>query len=155
MRDKELDHTRMNAALEEARLAAARNEVPIGAVLVNSQNGDIVARAGNLSLEQNDPTAHAEMLVIRSLCAQIGAQRIPDYDLYVTLEPCPMCAAAISFARIRRLVIGAEDPKSGGVLHGPKLYQHSQLHHKPQVESGVLAEDSSALLKSFFAVRRR
>lgn len=154
MRDDDLDHTRMEAALEEARLAAKRDEVPIGAILVDSRSGEIVSRQGNRSIERADPTAHAEILVIRELCAKLGVQRLPEYDLYVTLEPCPMCAAAISFARIRRLVIGAEDPKSGGVLHGPKLYSHSQLHHKPEVKSNVLAEESSALLKSFFAAKR-
>lgn len=154
MRDDDLDHTRMEAALEEARSAFLRDEVPIGAILVDSRSGETVSRQGNRSIEQSDPTAHAEILVIRELCAKFGVQRLPEYDLYVTLEPCPMCAAAISYARIRRLIIGAEDPKSGGVLHGPKLYTHSQLHHKPQVKSSILAEESTALLKSFFAAKR-
>ncbi len=154
MSDDDLDHTRMKAALEEARSAFLRDEVPIGAVLVDSRNGQIASRQGNRSVEQSDPTAHAEILVIRDLCAKLKVQRLPEYDLYVTLEPCPMCAAAISYARIRRLIIGAEDPKSGGVLHGPKLYTHNQLHHKPEVKSSILAEESAALLKSFFAAKR-
>jgi tRNA(adenine34) deaminase len=150
----EPDPTLMEAALEEARAASLRDEVPIGAVLVDSRTGKIVARAGNRTIEQSDPTAHAEIQVIREICERDGAQRIPEYDLYVTLEPCPMCAAAISYARIRRLVIGALDPKSGGVVSGPRLYDHPQLHHKPEVISGILAAESSQLLKNFFAAKR-
>ena len=148
------DVTYMRRAMEEARKAYARDEVPIGAALVDTHTGNIAACAGNRTIEKADPTAHAEILVIREICAQLEVQRLPGYDLYVTLEPCPMCAAAISYARIRRLVIGAADPKSGGVLAGPQLYAHSQLHHKPEVISGILGDDSSTLLKNFFKKKR-
>lgn len=144
----------MQAALEEANAAAAREEVPIGAVLVDAATGEIVARAGNRTREMNDPTAHAEMLVIREGCAKDGAQRIPEYDLYVTLEPCTMCAGAISFARIRRLVIGAEDAKGGGILHGAKFYEQSTCHHKPEVSSGIMAEECGQILRDFFRSKR-
>ncbi len=144
----------MQEALLEAKKAALRDEVPIGAVLVDSQTGEIVARGSNMTIEHSDPTSHAEILVIRDMCRQLGVQRLPKYDLYITLEPCPMCAAAISFARIRRLILGASDPKSGGVLSGPALYTHAQLHHKPQVEHGLMAEESSAILKEFFKLKR-
>ena len=144
----------MQEALLEAQKAALRDEVPIGAVLVDSRTGEIVARASNMTIEHSDPTSHAEILVIRQICKNLGVQRLPEYDLYITLEPCPMCAAAISFARIRKLVFGASDPKSGGVLSGPALYTHSQLHHKPQVEHGLMAEESSAILKDFFKLKR-
>ncbi len=150
--DKEQDY--MQAALAEAHKAYARDEVPIGAVLVDSRTGEIVARASNATREMADPTAHAEILAIREMAKQLGVQRLPEYDLYVTLEPCPMCASAISFARIRRLVFGAMDPKSGGLTHGPKLYDHAQLHHKPEVISGVLAEECGQILKDFFATKR-
>lgn len=144
----------MRAALEEARLAALRDEVPIGAVLVHRASGEIVARAGNRTIEQHDPTAHAEIQVIRAICQQVGAQRIPEYDLYVTLEPCPMCAAAISFARIGTVYFGATDPKSGGITSGVDLYSHSQIHHKPQIISGILEEDCASILREFFKARR-
>ena len=143
----------MQIALEEARAAVGRDEVPIGAVIV--RGGEIIARNGNRTRELHDPTAHAEMLVIREACKKAGAQRIPDCDLYVTLEPCAQCAAAISFARIRRLVFGALDPKGGGVMHGPKFYEHSTCHHRPEVAGGVDAQESGALLKSFFAKKRK
>lgn len=144
----------MQEALAEAKKAANRDEVPIGAVLVDSRTGEIVARASNSTLEHKDPTSHAEILVIREVCKIADAQRIPEYDLYVTLEPCPMCAAAISFARIRNLVFGASDPKSGGVLSGPSMYTHSQLHHKPNVEHGILAEECGQILKDYFRSKR-
>ncbi len=144
----------MRAALEEAKRAALREEVPIGAVLVHSQSGQIAARAGNRTIETADPTAHAEILVIRAVCKNLGVQRLPEYDLYVTLEPCTMCAAAISFARIRHLYIGAPDPKGGGVLHGAKFYEQPTCHHRPHVESGFLAEQCGAILKDFFKARR-
>ncbi len=147
--------TRMQAALEEARLAAGRDEVPIGAVLVHRASGDIVARGGNRTIEHADPTSHAEILVLRDLCRELGVQRLPEYDLYVTLEPCPMCAAAISFARIGTVYFGASDPKSGGISTPVALYTHPQLHHKPEIVSGVLADDAAALLKSFFALKRQ
>lgn len=151
---EKIDHIRMQAALEEAQAAANREEVPIGAVLVDSRSGEIVARAGNRTLEHTDPTAHAEILLIRELCEQVGAQRLPDYDLYITLEPCPMCAAAISFARIRRVIFGASDPKSGGITSTMKMYEHPQMHHKPEILAGVMAFECSQLLKDFFAKKR-
>lgn len=150
----ETDLTRMRAALEEAHAAAARDEVPVGAVLVDSRSGAFVARAGNATRALADPTAHAEILVIREACRIAGVQRLPDYDLYVTLEPCAMCAAALSFARIRRLVFATPDPKGGGILHGPKFYDQPTCHHRPDVRYGPCAEESSALLKAFFRERR-
>lgn len=144
----------MRAALEEARAAALREEVPIGAVLVDSRTGAIVARAGNATREGCDPTAHAEILVIRQGCAAAGVQRLPEYDLYVTLEPCAMCAAAISFARIRRLVFGAPDPKGGGVVHGPRFFDQPTCHHRPEVTGGVRSDDSAEILRAFFRARR-
>lgn len=149
------DEFYMQAALEQARLAFDADEVPIGAVIVDPATGHIIARAFNRTLDTCDPTAHAEMIVLREACRDAQAQRIPEYDLYVTLEPCPMCAAAISFARIRRLVFGATDPKSGGLTHGPCLYNHAQLHHKPSVTDGVLAEHSAMLLQDFFKAKRQ
>ena len=151
MRD---DHNHMRAAMEEAKQAALRDEVPIGAVLVDPDSGDIVARSGNRTRELCDPTAHAEILVIRDLCQKTGAQRIPGYDLYVTLEPCAMCAAALSFARIRRLVYGAPDPKGGGVDHGPRFFEQPTCHHKIEITSGLLAEECGQILKDFFAAKR-
>jgi len=148
------DHTYMRIALEEAELAKARDEVPIGAVLVDSHSGEIIARAGNRTIELSDPTAHAEILVIREACAKIGAQRIPDYHLYVTLEPCTMCAAAIAFARIPRLIIGASDAKGGGVLHGAKFFDQPTCHHKVNVTDGIMADECSTILKVFFKKKR-
>ena len=149
------DHTYMSAAMEEAKKAAALGEVPIGAVLVNPETGKIISRAHNLTITRSDPTAHAEILAIREACAQAGAQRIPGLDLYVTLEPCAMCAAAIAFARIRRLVFAAPDPKGGGVLHGGRFYEQPTCHHKIIVEQNeAFADDSAKLLKEFFAARR-
>ena len=150
----ENDHNRMQAALEEARLAFHRDEVPIGAVLVHRDTGEIVARAGNRTIEQADPTAHAEILVIREICKTLGVQRIPEYDLYVTIEPCPMCAAAISFARIGTVIFGASDPKSGGITSPVDLYSKPQLHHKPAVLPGLIADDCAQIMKDFF-VRKR
>lgn len=143
----------METALSEARAAATRGEVPVGAALV-SPSGEVVATAGNRTREMNDPTAHAEILVIREGCAAAGSERLPDHDLYVTLEPCPMCATAISAARIRRVYYGAADPKSGGVAQGPRIFSHPQCHHVPEVYDGIAAEESEELLKSFFAARR-
>ena len=143
----------MDQALDQARAAAARGEVPVGAVLV-SPKGEVVARDGNRTIELNDPSAHAEMLVIRAGCAALGQQRLAGYSLYVTLEPCPMCAGAISFARIARLYYGASDPKSGGIEQGAKVFSHPQCHHKPEVYSGLAETDSAALLAAFFADRR-
>lgn len=143
----------MEAALAEARAAGARGEVPVGAVVV-APDGKIVARAGNRTREMNDPTAHAEILALRAACASAGSERLPGHDLYVTLEPCPMCAAAISFARIGRLYYGAEDPKSGGVVHGARVFAHPQCHHAPEVYDGIAAETAATLLREFFVSRR-
>jgi len=142
----------MALALEEARSAGARGEVPVGAVLVGP--GGVVAQAGNRTRELHDPTAHAEMLVIRAGCTALGSDRLPGLDLYVTLEPCPMCAAAISAARVARLYYGAADPKSGGVAVGPRIFTHPQCHHVPEVYDGIAAEPAAALLRAFFAARR-
>ena len=143
----------MQMALEEARAAAARGEVPVGAVIVSS-SGEVLARAGNRTLEDRDPTAHAEMLAIRAACAVLGSERLTGCDLYVTLEPCPMCAGAISFARIRRLYFGADDPKSGGVEHGARVFARATCHHAPEVYGGIDAAASTTLLQDFFAARR-
>lgn len=143
----------MHLALEEARAAAARGEVPVGAVLVDAR-GQVVARAGNQTRALNDPTAHAEIMAIRAACAAAGSERLVNHDLYVTLEPCPMCAAAISFARIRRLYYAASDPKSGGVAHGARVFEHGQCHHVPEIYDGIAAADSEALLQDFFRARR-
>lgn len=142
----------MDVAMAEAIAARDRGEVPVGAVIVGPQG--IVARAGNRTRADNDPTAHAEMLVIRAACAVIGQDRLVGYDLYVTLEPCPMCAAAISHARIKRLYYGASDPKSGGVAQGPRMFSHAQCHHKPDVYDGIGATAAQDLLRDFFAKRR-
>lgn len=144
----------MRAAMEEARKAAARGEVPIGAVVADPVTGRIVARAGNETIARHDPTAHAEILAIRGACADAGAQRIPAFDLYVTLEPCAMCAGAIAFARIRRLIFAASDPKGGGVLHGGRFFEQPTCHHKIAVEQGLMAEEAGALLKEFFKGKR-
>lgn len=142
----------MEDALIQARLAGARGEVPIGAVVVF--DGQVVAEAGNRTRELSDPTAHAEVLAIRAACAALGSERLPGHDLYVTLEPCPMCAAAIANARIARLYYGATDPKSGGIAQGPRIFTHPQCHHVPEVYDGIAAEASETLLKDFFATRR-
>lgn len=142
----------MDLALAEARAAAARGEVPVGAVLV--RGGEILAADGNRTLELSDPTAHAEILVMRRAAAALGSQRLPDCDLYVTLEPCPMCAAAISFARIRRLYFGASDPKGGAVENGVRFYAQATCHHAPEVYSGLAERDAAELLRSFFKARR-
>ncbi len=143
----------MDAALQQAKAAAARGEVPVGAVII-APDGKIIARTGNRTREMNDPTAHAEILAIRAACAALGSERLTGYDLYVTLEPCPMCAMAISAARIRRLYFGASDPKSGGVNHGPRIFTHPQAHHVPEIYDGIAAGESEALLKDFFQSRR-
>lgn len=143
----------MSDALEQARAAAERGEVPVGAVLVDP-DGRVLARAGNRTRELADPTAHAEMLVIREGCRLLGSERLTGCDLYVTLEPCPMCAQAISAARIARLYYGAADPKSGGVQQGPRIFTHPQCHHIPEVYDGIAADSAAALLREFFAGRR-
>lgn len=145
--------THMDAALMQARAAADRGEVPVGAVVV-SATGDVIAAAGNRTRELNDPTAHAEILAIRAACAALGQDRLTGHDLYVTLEPCPMCAAALSNARIARLYYGAADPKSGGVAQGPAVFSHPQCHHAPEVYDGLSATASETLLKSFFEAKR-
>lgn len=142
----------MEDALAQARAAGARGEVPVGAVVVH--DGVVVARAGNRTRELADPTAHAEVLAIRAACAAIGSERLVGHDLYVTLEPCAMCAAAIAAARIERLYYGASDPKSGGVARGARVFAHSQSHHAPQVYDGIAATEAEALLRAFFAAKR-
>ena len=147
------DPSPMSIALDQARAAADRGEVPVGAVVVDPA-GRVVAQAGNRTRELSDPTAHAEILAIRAACAQAGSDRLPGHALWVTLEPCPMCAAAISFARIARLYYGAADPKSGGVGQGPRIFAHPQCHHRPEVFDGIAEAESAALLRAFFAARR-
>lgn len=143
----------MHRALAEAREAAARSEVPVGAVLVDAA-GRVIAAAGNRTRELSDPTAHAEMLVIREACRGLGSERLVGCDLWVTLEPCPMCAAAISLARIRRLYFAASDPKGGGVEHGPRVFSHPTCHHAPEWYSGLAEMEAAALLREFFEARR-
>ena len=144
----------MHVALEEAKAAEIRDEVPIGAVIVD-ENGEILSQAGNRTRELHDPCAHAEILAIREACKKAGAQRIPNTTLYVTLEPCTMCAGAISFARIKTVVIGAIDPKGGGVLHGGTFYQQPTCHHKPHVHHGVLDIECGDILRNFFKKKRK
>lgn len=143
----------MDQALEQAHAAAERGEVPVGAVLVGA-DGTVLAQAGNQTRALNDPTAHAEILVIRKAAARLGSERLKGCDLYVTLEPCAMCAAAIAAARIARLYYGADDPKSGGITTGPRIFTHSQAHHVPEVYDGIAAEECGRLLKDFFAKKR-
>ncbi|MEW9921512.1 nucleoside deaminase [Marimonas sp. MJW-29] len=143
----------MDQALEEARAAGARGEVPVGAVVVDPQ-GAVVARAGNRTRELSDPTAHAEIVALRAACAAAGSERLVGHALYVTLEPCAMCAAAIAAARIKRVYYGAQDPKSGGVAHGARVFSHPQCHHVPEVFDGIGAEEAERLLKEFFGDRR-
>ena len=142
----------MQLALQEARAAADRGEVPIGCVIV--RDGAVVARAGNRTLAAKDPTAHAELIAIRVAAAKIGTERLTDCDLYVTLEPCTMCAAASSFARIRRLYFGATDPKGGAVESGVRFYDNPACHHRPEVYGGIGGGECAALLREFFAARR-
>lgn len=138
----------MSHALEEARAAAKRGEAPIGAVV--TRDGAVISRAGNRTRELNDPTAHAEVLAIRMACEALASERLPDCDLWVTLEPCPMCAGAISFARIRRLYFGAEDAKGGAVSSGVRLYDQPTCHHAPEVYQGFAEREAAALLRDFF-----
>jgi len=149
----ERDQSHMLRALSAAEAAGKRGEVPIGAVLVGPE-GAILAADGNRTRELADPTAHAEMLVIRAACKTLGLERLTGCDLYVTLEPCPMCAAAISFARIRRLYYSASDPKGGGVEHGPRIFNQPTCHHAPEVYPGIGEAEASRLLKSFFLAKR-
>ena len=143
----------MDTALAQARAAAARGETPVGAALADA-SGRVVAAAGNETRARRDPTAHAEILAIRAACAAAGAERLPGHVLYVTLEPCAMCAAAIAAARLARVVYGAADPKSGGVEHGARVFSHPQAHHRPEVIGGVAEEEAAAILREFFAARR-
>ena len=143
----------MALALDEARAAGARGEVPVGAVITDA-GGAVVARAGNRMVELGDPTAHAEMLAIRAACAATGEARLDGLDIHVTLEPCPMCAQAIAFARLRRLAFAAYDPKGGGVEHGPRIFQSPSCHHRPEVYGGIGERAAAELLKAFFAARR-
>ena len=146
------DKTPMGIALREARAAAMRGEVPVGAVVV--REGKVLASAGNRTRELNDPTAHAEILAIRIACEAISDERLIGCDLHVTLEPCAMCAAAISFARIRRLYFGAADPKGGGVEHGARFYSQPTCHHAPEVYGGFREREAAQLLREFFRERR-
>jgi len=145
-------HTFMELALDEAHAAGSTGEVPIGCVIVH--DGDLIAQAGNRTLADRDPTAHAEMVAIRQTAAALGTERLTDCDLYVTLEPCAMCAAAISFARIRRLYYGAADPKGGAVENGVRFFDQPSCHHRPEVYGGIGEAEASALLRDFFRARR-
>lgn len=142
----------MQLALEEARAAAARGEVPVGCVLV--REGEVVARAGNRTRADNDPTAHAELLAIREAAARLGSERLNECDLYATLEPCAMCAGAISFARLRRLYFGAADPKGGAVENGVRFFDSATCHHRPEVYGGIGESECADLLSAFFKARR-
>jgi len=142
----------MQMALDQARAAGARGEVPVGCVLV--RNGEVVARAGNRTIADRDPTAHAELLASRQAAGALGSERLTDCDLYVTLEPCAMCAAAMSFARIRRLYFGAADPKGGAVENGVRFFAQPTCHHRPEVYGGINESECAALLKEFFQARR-
>jgi tRNA(adenine34) deaminase len=144
----------MDLALAEAAAAAARGEVPVGAVLVDGRSGKVLARAGNRVEELADPTAHAEIIAIRAAAAALGAKRLAEADLYVTLEPCAMCAAAIAFARLRRLYFGAGDPKGGAVEHGPRFFDQPTCHHRPEVYGGIGERAAGDLLRRFFQARR-
>lgn len=144
----------MDAALAQARAAAEAGEVPVGAVIVDPSLGAIVAQAGNSTRAAHDPTGHAELRAIRAACADLGRERLDGLDLYVTLEPCAMCAGAIAHARLARVYFGASDPKSGGVLHGARVFSHPQAHHRPQVYDGISEPDCAALLTDFFEARR-
>jgi cytidine deaminase len=144
----------MDHALAAARAAFGRAETPVGAVIVDPASDTVVARAGNRTRELHDPTAHAELLAIRTACAALGSERLTGLDIYVTLEPCAMCAAAIAAARLSRLCYGASDPKSGGVEHGARVFSHRQSHHRPEVFGGIEERESTALLRAFFSERR-
>ena len=149
---KEFDF--MKLALNEARASEGRGEVPVGAVIVNRQNGKILATAGNRIEELGDPTAHAELLAIRAATARLGSSRLLNCDVYVTLEPCAMCTAAIALAKLRKLVFGAYGSKAGAVEHGPRLFSQSTIHHRPEIIGGVMEIDCAELLTTFFQDRR-
>jgi tRNA(adenine34) deaminase len=142
----------MDLALDEARKAQDRGEVPVGCVVV--RDGAVVAAAGNRTLADHDPTGHAEMIAIRAAARTLGSERLADCDLYVTLEPCAMCAGAISFARVRRLYYGAPDPKGGAVEHGARFFEQATCHHRPEVYGGISETASADLLRGFFEARR-
>jgi len=142
----------MDVAFAQARAAAAAGEVPVGAAVV--RGSEVIAQAGNRTLRDKDPTAHAEMLAIRAAAAALDSERLVDCDLYVTLEPCAMCAAAIAFARIRRLYFGAPDPKGGAVEHGVKFFASATCHHRPEVYGGIGEREAGEMLREFFAQRR-
>ena len=142
----------MEEALVLARLAAASGEVPVGAIVV--KDGQIIGRGANRPLESHDPTAHAEIIALREAAAALGNDRLTGCELWVTLEPCAMCAGAIAHARIARLYYGADDPKGGAVTHGPRLFDQPTVHHRPQIYAGIAADEAAALLKAFFAERR-
>ena len=144
----------MDIAIAEAEAARDRGEVPVGAVVVDGRTGDVLARAGNAVEATHDPTAHAEMLAIRAAAAERGTARLVGCDIYVTLEPCAMCAQAIAFARLRRLYFGAADPKGGGVEHGARVFQQPTCHHRPEVIGGIQESRAAALLRGFFKERR-
>jgi tRNA(adenine34) deaminase len=148
------DAATMRIALEEAQAAAARGEAPIGAVVVDPATGEVIARAGNSPIGLSDPTAHAEILALRAAAAKLGNYRLTGLTLVVTLEPCAMCAGAISHARMGRLVFGATDAKGGAVISGPRFFDQPTCHWRPEIVGGVLAEESAALLKGFFRARR-
>jgi len=142
----------MNMALKEALLAGERGEVPVGAVIIH--DGEVVARAANRVITDRDPSAHAELLAIRAACERFDSERLAGCDLYVTLEPCPMCAHAISLARIRRLYFAAPDEKGGGVENGPRIFHSPSCHHRPEIYGGIGAQAAAAMLKDFFQARR-
>ncbi|MFN3859477.1 MAG: nucleoside deaminase [Caulobacter sp.] len=148
------DDALMELALDQARQAAGRGETPVGAVVFDPASGEVVAAAGNGPIGAHDPTAHAEILALRAAAARVGNYRLTDMTLVVTLEPCAMCAGAISHARIGRVVFGADDPKGGAVLHGPRFFDQPTCHWRPAVEAGVRARESADLLRSFFRARR-
>ncbi len=145
----------MRRALEAAQAAGAMGEVPVGAVVADPATGNVIAEAGNAPISRSDPTAHAEILALRAAAERLGTYRLTGLTLVVTLEPCAMCAGAISHARIGRVLFGAEDPKGGAILHGPRFFAQPTCHWRPQVTGGVLSDESAALLRSFFAERRR
>lgn len=144
----------MQAALAEARAAAERGETPVGAVIVDPATQAVLAATGNRTRELSDPTAHAEVLALRAVCASRGTERLPGLDIWVTLEPCPICAAALSAARVARVYYGAHDPKSGGIEQGPRIFTHPQAHHKPEVFGGIEEAACAAVLRDFFEARR-
>lgn len=144
----------MKRALEEAQKAYGRDEVPVGAVVVSRKTGEVIAAAGNETEARHDPTAHAEILAIRQACEILGQTRLPEYNLYVTLEPCAMCAQAISLARIHSLYYGADDPKSGGVMYGARVFSSQSCHHVPEIYNGIEAAESARLLQEFFQEKR-